>query len=234
MLFQYSCRVDGYSFYFGVLLPFGLIYLFNWLVFIVIFTSLSSRPNMTKEVGRGKSSHRKLKESLWVAIGLSLLFGLGWGIGLLASSRLPSYLRILFEWLFTLLTAFQGLVIFAIYCLRAADVRTFWMRVLCCQKRKQRWSTRSTDTERWTDTFTRPFKSLSRTWSRARSVKSPSSTEPYQETHFSNPSAIHDDASDSKRYSTTESLTEDSQHEITTASRSQEPMAIIEEVPTAD
>ena len=85
---------------------------------------------MQKE-GDKKANYRKLKENLWVAMGLSVLFGLSWGIGFLASTGLHSVIQIIFEWAFTIMTAFQGLIIFILYCLRAAEVRKVWKRILC-------------------------------------------------------------------------------------------------------
>ena len=92
---------------------------------------------MKKEGGR-KGDHQKLKENLWVAMGLSILFGLGWAIGLLASTGLPSYIQTLFEWIFTVMTAFQGIIIFILYCLRAAEARKVWKRILCCERQRLR------------------------------------------------------------------------------------------------
>ena len=86
---------------------------------------------MQKEIDK-KANYRKLKENLWVAMGLSVLFGLSWGIGFLASTGLPSVMQIIFEWAFTIMTAFQGLIIFILYCLRVAEVRKAWKRILCC------------------------------------------------------------------------------------------------------
>ena len=160
LILHFSCRVYDYSFYFGVIIPFGLVYIFNWVTFIVIMVSLSSRPNLKKE-GSKKANYRKLKENLWVAMGLSILFGLGWGIGLLATTGLPSFIQIIFEWAFTIMTAFQGLIIFILYCLRAAEVRKVWKRILCCESKRPKHSLEPSSSG-WTGTLATKITTLGR------------------------------------------------------------------------
>ena len=159
-MLHFSCRVYDYSFYFGVIIPFGLVYIFNWVIFILIMVSLSSRPNLKKE-GSKKANYRKLKENLWVAMGLSVLFGLGWGIGLLATTGLPSFIHIIFEWAFTIMTAFQGLIIFILYCLRAAEVRKVWKRILCCESKRPKHSLEPSSSG-WTGTLATKITTLGR------------------------------------------------------------------------
>ena len=82
-----------------------------------------------------------------IALGLSLLFGMGWAIGLLASSDLPPAVRYPAEWIFTLVTAFLGVYLFVLYILRSPDARNLWKMWLCCQFKKKPGSDfRSTST----------------------------------------------------------------------------------------
>ena len=127
----------GYSFYIGLLIPFGVIYIMNWVLFILIFASLLCRPNVKKETS-SSGNLRKLKENFMIALGLSLLFGMGWAVGLLASSDLPDAVRYPAEWVFTLTTAFLGVYLFVLYVLRSQDARKLWKRWLCCQSKKKR------------------------------------------------------------------------------------------------
>ena len=78
----------------------------------------------------------KVKKNFMIALGLSLLFGLSWAFGLLASSDLPGAVRYPAEWIFTLMTAFLGVYLFAFYILRSAEARKFWKSCLPCQHRK--------------------------------------------------------------------------------------------------
>ena len=68
-----------------------------------------------------------------IALGLSLLFGMGWAFGLLASSDLPPAVRYPTEWIFTLMAAFLGVYLFALYVLRPQEARKAWKRWLFCQ-----------------------------------------------------------------------------------------------------
>ena len=116
-------------------MPFGIIYIMNWIIFILILSSLLCRPNVRKETSNN-GNLRRLKENFTVALGLSVLFGLGWAFGLLASSDLPGAVRYPAEWIFTLMTAFLGVYLFAFYILRSAEARKFWKSCLPCQHRK--------------------------------------------------------------------------------------------------
>jgi hypothetical protein len=114
------CRVYGYSFWIGAVVPFGIIYIFNWIVYIIVIIYLVQRPNMQKEEGK---KNQQAKVNLIVGAVLSVLFGLGWGCGLLASTDVKvDYVRIPFEWVFTILSCAQGVIIFYIYCLRQTGV----------------------------------------------------------------------------------------------------------------
>lgn len=121
-------------FYLGMIVPFLIIYIFNWIVFVVIFTSLLRKgcKNKTKEAikkGRNKKEKKnsQVKQQLLVAVTLSILFGLGWGAGLLATDKVHvSALRDIYAFLFVILSSLQGLFIFIMHCLRSSDVRSVW------------------------------------------------------------------------------------------------------------
>ena len=155
-----SCRVYSYSFWIGLLIPFGIIYIINWVIFIHIFTSLVCRRSVRKETST-RAKLGKLKENFMIALGLSLLFGMGWAFGLLASSDLPPAVRYPAEWIFTLMAAFLGVYLFALYVLRSQEARKAWKRWLFCQcKRKPgvssfntpsrtRWETAASTVRSW-------------------------------------------------------------------------------------
>ena len=70
-----------------------------------------------------------LRQQFLIALTLSILFGLGWGIGLLATQELhETAVRDTFAALFIILTAFQGLFIFVMHCIRSKEVRKEWTR----------------------------------------------------------------------------------------------------------
>ena len=139
----YSCRVYSYPFWTGLLVPFVVIYMMNWLVFLIIIFSLVCRPNVQHNKG-GKEKLHKVKENFLIALGLSILFGLGWSIGLLASSDLHDAVRRPAEWVFTVLTAFLGVYLFVLYIVRSAEARKVWKRWLLCRCKSSRGAASST------------------------------------------------------------------------------------------
>ena len=127
----------GYSFWIGLLVPFGVIYVFNWIMYIGIIVSVLRRRNMKKEIGM---KHQQWKENLVITITLSVLFGLGWVSGLLASTDIKvDYVRVPFEWVFTILNCLQGVLIFYVYCLRPPEIRRkLFSPFLACKSSKQK------------------------------------------------------------------------------------------------
>ena len=124
----YSCRAFGIPFYVGIIVPFVAIYLSNWVVFLIIIGSLLQKTiTSSKRGGERKQEMKKWKQQLMIAITLSIVFGLGWGIGLPATQALhTTAVRNTFSILFVLLTAFQGLLIFIMRCTRSTEVVKQW------------------------------------------------------------------------------------------------------------
>ena len=99
-------------------------------MFFIIFVSLIQKSFQSKEV---KSKNDKGKKSfvcqqLVIITTLSILFGLGWGIGLFATQDIHTNKTVqdLFAALFVILTAFHGLFIFIMHCLHSKEVRYTW------------------------------------------------------------------------------------------------------------
>ena len=68
-----------------------------------------------------------VKQQFLVAVTLSILFGLGWGVGLLATEKVyVSAIKDLFASLFVILTTPQGLLVFIVHCLRSKDIQRVW------------------------------------------------------------------------------------------------------------
>ena len=137
-LFIFSCRAYKAPFYIGVLIPFIIIYLFNWIVFLIIIaSSLIKRTSLKKtntDTGNDsvvKSSLSAFNNQLIVSVIQSVIFGLSWGIGLLMTEDTHSnkFIRDLFTSLFVILTSLHGLFIFIIYCLCSKDVWNFMKRM---------------------------------------------------------------------------------------------------------
>ena len=123
-----SCRAFKAPFYIGVVVPFIIMYLFNWVIFLIIFVSLVHRKLSLKLKNVIIKKERKLKSSsfrqqLIIAVTLSILFGLGWGLGLFVTEDIYTNktVRDLVASLFVIFTGFHGLFIFMTHCLRSKD-----------------------------------------------------------------------------------------------------------------
>ena len=113
-----------------MIVPFLIIYLFNWVIFIIIFVSLL-RKNFQSDIKRKNNKNITFVcQQLIITVTLSTLLGLGWGIGLLATQDIHTNktIRDLFAALFVITTAFHGLFIFIMHCLRSKEVRNTWKR----------------------------------------------------------------------------------------------------------
>ena len=116
-------------YYVGMVVPFLIFYIFNWIVFGVIFVSLIHKRfrSSVKETDK-KPKNSFLHQQLIVVTSLSVLFGLGWGIGLFATQDAHSseIVRDILSAIFVLITAFHGLFIFIMNGIRSKDVRNVW------------------------------------------------------------------------------------------------------------
>lgn len=109
----------------------------NWIIFIIIFVSLLRKRHNINTVDK-KDMKTRLRQQFIVALTLSLLFGLGWGMGFATTSSITSVpLSATLQAIFILLTGFQGLLIFIMHCVRceeARDVWKEWLYIITCHK----------------------------------------------------------------------------------------------------
>ena len=129
-IFYFSCRAFNEPYYIGMVVPFLIIYMFNWVVFVVIIVSLLRKKFQSNIKSKNNVDIKFVREQLVIVTSLSVMFGLGWGIGLLATQDIHTNktVRDLFAALFVIITAFHGLFIFIMHCLRSREVRTVWKR----------------------------------------------------------------------------------------------------------
>ena len=137
MIFFCSCRAFKAPFYIGVVVPFIIMYLFNWVIFLIIVVSLVHRKLslklkdvIIKKEKNSKSSF--FRQQLIIAVTLSILFGLGWGLGLFVTEDIYTNktVRDLVASLFVIFTGFHGLFIFITQCVRSKDARNVWKKVV--------------------------------------------------------------------------------------------------------
>ena len=115
-------------FYIGTVVPFIAIYIFNWTVFIIITSSLICKKSIKTQ--KDKKTISNFKQQLIIAMTLSSLFGLGWGIGLLATQDIYSNKTVhdTVAALFILATTFHGVLIFIMHCLRSEKIKNVWKK----------------------------------------------------------------------------------------------------------
>lgn len=113
----------------GTVVPFVLIYLLNWVIFVIIIASLLRRGALSPEKIK---AHVYIRRQLMLAIVLSVLFGLSWGVGLLATQSAYKgnqiYIRDIFAAVFVILTSFNGFFIFLMHGVRSEKARNEWKR----------------------------------------------------------------------------------------------------------
>ena len=92
---------------------------------------------MTKVDIPNKTNTRVLKQNFIIAVGLSLLFGLGWGFGLTATSSNTQEVTFAFQVIFSLFVSSQGILIFFFHGLRSPDFRQVWQSIFCLLQKKK-------------------------------------------------------------------------------------------------
>ena len=126
MLFGCSCRATEWPFWFGLILPFVVIYIFNAVCFVVILIRI-----FEKKPESSQSVMSKLKENLIVGIVLGLLFGPGWGFGLASTSSDETEVTFFFQLLFCMFAGSQGVLFFIVFGMCSKQFRQFWRKKLC-------------------------------------------------------------------------------------------------------
>lgn len=129
----FSCRPNGYPFIFGLIVPLGVIIVFNWVVFLIIVFSLIKTWRKRKEKDANKSSPT-FKQQLRMALSLILLIGLGWAFAIVSiedMESLPILPFALFIFSFCGISRLLHLLFF--FCVQNPDARKHWSRLLCCR-----------------------------------------------------------------------------------------------------
>ena len=114
--------------YAGVIIPFGIAYLLNIVVFIIVATVvLRRKENVTHR-------RKKLRKAFSVIL-LAVMFGIGWVFGILGLDD-NSAISTIFQFLFIAIVGFQGFCIFLLYPCRNKDARDLWKKLFhhctCC------------------------------------------------------------------------------------------------------
>ncbi|XP_045895829.1 serine-rich adhesin for platelets isoform X2 [Micropterus dolomieu] len=112
------------AFYVAVVAYFCVIFLFNFVMFIVVLVQLCR----IKRQNPHNSHHRTTLHDVRSVVGITFLLGLTWGFAFFAWGpvNLP------FMYLFAIFNSFQGLFIFVFHCALKENVRRQWRTYLCC------------------------------------------------------------------------------------------------------
>ena len=129
-MFVCSCWISDYDIFYGAFCaPVGLILLFNLSMVLYIICSLSRR----KKLGKGNSQKKQIYQLLRITVSLSFLLGITWLFGILVI--LADNLT--FQYIFAILNAIQGFLIFLLNTIGSAEVRKEWSNKLNNIRRKR-------------------------------------------------------------------------------------------------
>ncbi|XP_069617620.1 adhesion G-protein coupled receptor G2 isoform X1 [Ranitomeya imitator] len=123
---DYFCWVNDIVFWITIVGYFGIIFLLNVSMFVVVLIQLC-RIKKQKQLGyQRKTTIQDLRS----VAGITFLLGITWGLGFFSFG--PG--RTAMMYLFTIFNSLQGFFIFFFYCVAKENVRKQWRRYLCCGK----------------------------------------------------------------------------------------------------
>ncbi|XP_061557971.1 adhesion G-protein coupled receptor G2 isoform X3 [Phycodurus eques] len=114
------------AFFVAVVAYFCVIFLFNFIMFVVVLVQL----HMIKRQNPHNSQHRSTGQNVRSVVGITILLGLTWGFAFFAWGPL----NLPFMYLFAICNAFQGFFIFVFHCAMKDVVRRQWQTYLCFGK----------------------------------------------------------------------------------------------------
>ncbi|XP_069802319.1 adhesion G-protein coupled receptor G2 [Dendropsophus ebraccatus] len=121
---DYFCWVDNIVFWITVVGYFGIIFLLNISMFVVVLIQLC-RIKRQKQLGYQRKT---TLQDLRSVAGITFLLGITWGLGFFSFG--PGRTAVMY--LFTIFNSLQGFFIFFFYCVAKENVRKQWRRYLCC------------------------------------------------------------------------------------------------------
>ncbi|XP_061607300.1 adhesion G-protein coupled receptor G2-like isoform X2 [Phyllopteryx taeniolatus] len=114
------------AFFVAVVAYFCVIFLFNFIMFVVVLVQL----HKIKRQNPHNSQHRSTGQNVRSVVGITILLGLTWGFAFFAWGPL----NLPFMYLFAICNAFQGFFIFVFHCAMKDVVRRQWQTYLCFGK----------------------------------------------------------------------------------------------------
>nr|CAB3229162.1 CD97 antigen-like [Phallusia mammillata] len=117
------CWLHLYSLNFGFLLPVGILAVLNFILFVIVFSSLTCK----KQQVRSSAQKRTSTQDFILAITLILMMGMTWIFGFLMLIAEDVKYQEIMAWLFTIVNSLQGFLIFLVNCVRNQNVRSLWL-----------------------------------------------------------------------------------------------------------
>ena len=128
----------------GVLIPTGIIILFDLAIFTRVMWVLSKGFEARQETLK---RHEKHLQRLRRAFAIIVLLGLTWICGYLTTIQTPGddNVEFAFDIIFIILNSLQGFFLFIFYCLRNPKARASWVRLVkrCLPSKKEKASSSS-------------------------------------------------------------------------------------------
>ena len=119
-----------------MILPFSLITIFNWIMFVLIMVSICNHTQGPVTDKKEGSKIKAMKANLTIAATLAVVFGLGWALGLAATSLPVKELTLTFQILFSIFVGAQGMLLFLLHGVCNQDIRKVWMQCFATIGRK--------------------------------------------------------------------------------------------------
>jgi uncharacterized membrane protein YciS (DUF1049 family) len=111
-----------------MIVPFILVTIFNWIMFVLIMASICSHTKGPVTDKKEGSKIKVVKTNFTIAATLAVVFGLGWALGLVATSLPVKELTFTFQILFSIFVGAQGLLLFLLHGVRNQDIRKAWIQ----------------------------------------------------------------------------------------------------------
>lgn len=110
----------------GILAPFGIVYIFNMIMFVIILVSVLRHRNRNAEASKWK----KTVKNITVSLVLATMFGVGWIFGVLGSPALKfgAVVGGVFQYTFIAVAGFQGFIFFLLFPCRSQHAREVWKK----------------------------------------------------------------------------------------------------------
>ncbi|XP_070567742.1 adhesion G-protein coupled receptor G6-like [Ptychodera flava] len=121
------CWLSQYAFYGAFLVPFGVVLIFNSVIFCLVIHQICGLNSRAIT----KSERFSIQAQLKAAIGLMALLGLTWTFAIFAISEAS----LVFMYLFAIFNCLQGLFIFVFHCALKTDIQDGWKRTFCGQEK---------------------------------------------------------------------------------------------------